>query len=143
MKNRELVRKLANEFSKRIRLELTAEQVESVNDLDREKTDGCCSTHDFIDANIVMHEAFLEAINPTVFELDNDIHLTLWGEAWCEAKAHEFHKIEADKCECGETCDDGEGWNGKCGSCADKEAEADDQQADDLAWLADQGEVSA
>lgn len=28
--------------------------------------------------------------------------------------------LESEHCECGQTLDDGEGWDGKCGSCADR-----------------------
>lgn len=34
--------------------------------------------------------------------------------------------LDANCTECGEPCDDGEGWDGLCGNCADK-AEGDDE----------------
>lgn len=34
------------------------------------------------------------------------------------------------KCSCGESLNDGEGWDGKCGTCADREEEDDDDDDD-------------
>jgi hypothetical protein len=31
------------------------------------------------------------------------------------------HEDDCDRCKCGAPTDDGEGWDGKCGNCADRE----------------------
>lgn len=42
---------------------------------------GCCATHDFMDANMVMLEAF-EALAGREMDLESDADTALWNAAW-------------------------------------------------------------
>ena len=51
--------------------------------LKRNKTidPGCCATHDFMDANMVMLEAF-EALAKRDMDFESDADTALWNTAW-------------------------------------------------------------
>lgn len=71
------------------------------------------------------------------FEVDNNIvsegednGAYVMGWRWASFSGTEFDKEADDKCrKCGEPNDDGEGWNGLCGNCADIEAEKDGENS--------------
>ena len=85
---------LANIFSSLLHEYLTTEQITQVN-IDNLKEDGeplICHSHDYIDANEVMAEAW-RSIFGFEIDLQNNEMCSLWGEAWSAAKAAEFHLI--------------------------------------------------
>ena len=49
-----------------------------------------CATHDFIDANMVMHSAYERVMNKEA-DLKDDADLELWNKAWEAAKANNFY----------------------------------------------------
>lgn len=62
-------------------------------------------------------------------------HCTLYSTACVYDGEHRF-----DKCRtCGDPADDGEGWDGECGNCADRTYRR--EVGDD--WMTDQSEVDA
>jgi hypothetical protein len=82
---------LAREFSDALRALLTPAEMREVISRNLEETHpSICHTHDFCDANVLMHEVFLShGMNP-VDEGGMDKWGHLWTEAWNLAKAHEF-----------------------------------------------------
>jgi hypothetical protein len=47
---------------------------------------GCCASHDFCDANMVMAAAFEKAVGRE-FDFDNPADTDLWNAAWDRARA--------------------------------------------------------
>lgn len=82
---------LANAFIKVVEYNLTAPQIEQVVKLNKTfDYISCCATHDFCDANELMAEAFKTVVG-TEIDLQNDVHLDLWNNAWNIAKQAEFN----------------------------------------------------
>jgi hypothetical protein len=50
---------------------------------------GACATHDFCDANLLMHEAFVATMGREP-DSASDADAELWGAAWYAAKASRF-----------------------------------------------------
>lgn len=88
---------LAMLFSKLLRKELTEEQMEVV---ENNNDHTCCASHDFIDANEVMNEAFEKVMGREFIffddALDNmeahnsDAHM--WNTAWENASINQYYK---------------------------------------------------
>jgi hypothetical protein len=79
------VYELARRFSLRIQAALTPEQLATVNELNAaEERDGCCHSHDSIDANELMLAAWLELAPGTdLQEITHDERNAYrWGLAW-------------------------------------------------------------
>jgi hypothetical protein len=79
---------LAAAFSRRLREEIPA-NIDEVIPRNRAEADpNVCHSHDFCDANIVMHDACMalgyDALHPAA---END---TLWNDAWDIAKRNNF-----------------------------------------------------
>lgn len=93
MENKE---KIAREFSKLLRQELSDEDMETVNYRnEHEYDDSCCATHDFCDANMVMDQAFKSVMgySPLGLALDSAARMEameLWNAAWDVAKERKF-----------------------------------------------------
>jgi hypothetical protein len=87
----ENVNKLAKAFAAEIRKDLTAAELKKV--IARNKTDeykGLCATHDFIDSNESMIQAFAESFNRDIqFNSDSDTELI--NRAWDIAKDNDFN----------------------------------------------------
>lgn len=88
------VETLAGKFSQSLHLLLTSEQMSEVRARNAaESHPGICHTHDFCDANVVLHEVFLSyGINPAD-RGGMDKWGPLWDAAWNLAKAREFHVL--------------------------------------------------
>ena len=87
-----LVRRLALEFIDQIRSFLTPEEIaEVVERNSRQRNPHVCHTHDFIDANELMQDAFQEVF-PGVpwYERTDRPGDGLWEDAWDLAKAMQF-----------------------------------------------------
>ena len=83
------IESLARAFSANLRRDLTAEQMAEVNRLNATADAGICHSHDFLDANVTMEEAWI-AIFDRVPDIQSDADCALWGEAWDLAKANRF-----------------------------------------------------
>ena len=72
---------LALRFVATVRSNVTDEDFAEI--LKRNKTypPGCCATHDFMDANMLMLEAF-EALAKRDMDFESDADTALWSAAW-------------------------------------------------------------
>lgn len=90
--------KLAREFAKLMRRDLTAAQMKKANALNAKDSKDVCHTHDFIDANMTMAEAFERVVghSPEVHQEDeaSRADVALWNSAWDIAKAARFFVID-------------------------------------------------
>ena len=85
---------LASEFSQSLCLLLTSEQMNEIRVRNvAESHPGICHTHDFCDANVVLHEIFLSHGIDPADEGGVDKWGPLWNAAWNLAKASEFHVL--------------------------------------------------
>ncbi len=76
---------IAKTFVALLALAVTASDFNEIAKRNKEEADkGVCHSHDFIDANEVMAEAFDVCNQP--FDLNNQLDVTLWSGAWDEAK---------------------------------------------------------
>lgn len=77
---------VANAFVRIIRSWVTLEDFEEIRRRNAIYSSGVCATHDFVDANMAMAEAFEEVVGraPEVFDGDiNQQHdIRIWNEAW-------------------------------------------------------------
>jgi hypothetical protein len=85
---------LAQAFSRGLRECLTGEQMGLVLERNRRPDmRGCCASHDFCDANMVMLAAYSDLMDLTEAEIDGlelDGVMDLFNAAWDAAKAAEF-----------------------------------------------------
>ncbi len=91
-----VVSRLANTFSSLLVNELGAEV--TVQIVERNEADGdlaVCHSHDFLDANEVMAEAWMEIFK---FEIDprEECQIRMWGAAWQIARANHFHLVQEE-----------------------------------------------
>ena len=71
-------------------LEMRRRNVEHVND-------GICASHDFCDANMAMHQAFMDCGQPDPAENpQDDAVLTLWGDAWQWAQVNRLTQHDGE-----------------------------------------------
>lgn len=90
-------RDLAKEFSRLLRQELTREEIV---ELIRRNIDyrlqgfkGMCASHEFLDANMTMHEAFENVFKFSPFENSMDCGtVELWNSSWRMAVNHELNE---------------------------------------------------
>lgn len=81
---------LSSEFSKLLTTELSTEQLQDVVRLNNtELYADCCASHNFLDANEVMSEAFVSLFGRQI-DLQNPKELTVWNEAWDLSKKSNF-----------------------------------------------------
>lgn len=82
---------LAKVFSEKIQEWVSAEQFEEIKKRNRTYEKGTCASHDFLDANMAMAEAFEEVCGRGVQIYDGDAlqeqDTALWNLAWDIAKA--------------------------------------------------------
>jgi len=95
---------LARTFARIVRETLTPDELDTVNA--RNATPeyvGCCATHDFADANMLMRAAWCElcgwdedrASVDEVTDSPNDWALACWNAAWEMARAAGFYRLSA------------------------------------------------
>lgn len=82
---------LAREFARLFREAVTPEQLQECIKLNRREGDAMiCHSHDYLDANMTMDEAFTRVVgkecNP-----DDTVDALLWGTAWTLAKKNDFY----------------------------------------------------
>lgn len=79
-------RALAVEFVERLRNCLTVDEIELIRrrNATPEYSDAC-ATHDFIDANMVMNDAFEKIVGREI-DAENGFECVFWNEAWDIAK---------------------------------------------------------
>jgi hypothetical protein len=86
---------LARAFGAEIQAALTRREFREM--IDRNKSshtdDGICASHDFVDANMYMLDAFKKTFGrePAILtDADDEIDAKLWNDAWAIAKAADF-----------------------------------------------------
>lgn len=83
--------KVARKFAELMKAEIGIGKLKLVNEQDEDNTSNTCATHDFCDANMVMHEAMLHVTNIDASdEGTTDETRELWNEAWDHAKRNRF-----------------------------------------------------
>lgn len=81
---------IANEFSRLLQLHLTDIQMAEVIKKNRTiEYANCCATHDYLDANMIMAEAFKNIIHAEP-DMQNNKDNALWNSAWDLAKNYDF-----------------------------------------------------
>lgn len=81
--------KVSRTFSMLIKGSMTADELKEVirrNDADTDPA--CCHSHDFVDANMLMDEAF--KANNINLDINSDDHICIWSDAWLIAKENDF-----------------------------------------------------
>lgn len=82
---------LAFEFSRLLRLHTTGEAMMLVVERNREESNpSICHSHDFVDANQVMLEAWTNLGGLEFHPFENEEAVRTWGKAWEIAKQTEF-----------------------------------------------------
>lgn len=86
---------LAMEFCDELRATLTSEQMENVVSLNAAEGDpNVCHSHDFCDANMVLHEVFLRHGMDAADEGGIDRWGDLWNQTWSLAKSRGFRMFK-------------------------------------------------
>ena len=81
------VKLLSDAFVARLKCGLDATDFRKMKELNKNETDQrICHSHDFIDANIVMLNAFEECFPQTRFDFEDESHLAVVNSAWRLAK---------------------------------------------------------
>lgn len=98
----ELVQKVANAFSSVLRARMSPLDISLANA--RNEGDalkgqvGACHTHDFVDANEAMAEAFVLAkVVVTTEQAAHSAYADLWNDAWSLARENKFVKVDQPK----------------------------------------------
>lgn len=82
---------LAQEFSVALKTELPVGEMQEIVRRNREESDPrICHSHDFCDANVVLHEVFMKYGMDVADEGGVEKWGALWNETWSKAKAAEF-----------------------------------------------------
>ena len=79
---------LAKAFSTLLKSILTQDELQEVIILNKDN-DGCCHTHDYVDANMVMFEAFRSVYGHDMC-MSNSTHYELFNIGWHIAKESNF-----------------------------------------------------
>lgn len=96
--SKKTIEKLAKEFAAIIRRDLDSDELSEVLDRNKENPDNC-ATHDFLDANMSMDEAFKNVLGRGFIFFDdekpeteqqNEEDTYAWNEAWSLAKKNQF-----------------------------------------------------
>lgn len=79
---------LAGRFAAEMKSELTAAELRQVRERNASGDyAGACATHDFCDANMMMHSAFVAVVGVDPHDDGmSEEHCELWNEAWNIAK---------------------------------------------------------
>lgn len=88
----ELVEPLAERFSELMRRDLEPVEFALVVEMNAANCHDpqVCHSHDFIDANMTMEEAFLDVTGLPGVDVSSDEHTALWSRAWDVAKRSGF-----------------------------------------------------
>jgi hypothetical protein len=82
---------LAREFSQSLKSALSSEEMkELVQKNHAETTQGICHSHDYCDANMVLHEVFMKHGMDIADEGGRERWGEMWDAAWSLAKSNEF-----------------------------------------------------
>jgi hypothetical protein len=93
--NQPSVDALAVEFCDAMRDALTPEQMRQVVERNLAETDpGVCHSHDFCDANMVLHEVFMQHGMDLAKEDTPAAWVDLWNRTWNLAKARGFRMLK-------------------------------------------------
>lgn len=85
------VASLAREFSNSLKKKLSKEELKELVLRNRtETTPGICHSHDFCDANMLLHEVFLKHGMDIADEGGRERWGEMWDAAWNLAKSKEF-----------------------------------------------------
>lgn len=86
---------VAREFSARVLKYIGADNMREVIRLNAtaDYAGNVCASHDFCDANVFMARAF-RAVTGKAINLQDQNHLTLWGNAWSVAKENKFFTVK-------------------------------------------------
>jgi hypothetical protein len=76
-----LAQRLAFEFASVLYAWLGDDKYQEVLVRNRSIPANCCASHDFCDANMAMHEAFINLFGREP-DLESEAHLSLWNRAW-------------------------------------------------------------
>jgi hypothetical protein len=82
---------LSDAFVTLVRGALTPEQWDEMRRRNATALAGTCSSHDFIDANILMHEAFIAVVGHDPIPDEGEVadaDIDLWNAAWSLAHLH-------------------------------------------------------
>lgn len=90
--------RLARAFGEQVQETLTVSQFRQVIDGNKAEPEnsGICHSHDFCDANVSMHDAFVATFGrnpldtPSADNIMSDADEKLWNDAWAIAKAADF-----------------------------------------------------
>lgn len=82
---------LAREFSERLKQTLSPEELNELVLRNRiEKTPNICHSHDFCDANILLHDVFIRHGMDIADEGGRELWGEMWDNTWNLAKSKEF-----------------------------------------------------
>jgi hypothetical protein len=81
----ELSEKLARKFIALLRQEVGTEGLAEIARINRDPPRSVCASHDFLDANMVMQEAFEDVVGRSP-DSDSEEDAKLWTDAWAQAK---------------------------------------------------------
>ena len=93
------VLKLARAFGQEVQEAFSAREFREICDRNKSGApyddDMCCATHEFCDANMLMHAAFVKTFDRDPLDGPDSSGMTqadtdLWNAAWAVAKAAEF-----------------------------------------------------
>ena len=82
-------KELAEKFAEMLRSEVGDYNIALINHLNKKYDDNSCASHEILDANVVMSEAF-ESCFRCEMNLQNPEHIDLINDAWTIAKASDF-----------------------------------------------------
>ena len=86
----ELAVDIARQFSGRIQTAISADQFKTVVELNLQETNqDVCHSHDFVDADVIMLEAFASVLDEC--DLQNEDDLELLNVAWTIAREANFY----------------------------------------------------
>lgn len=88
MADEKLVIAVSDAFSRIVRRELE-EVLDQIVEANRGSDEGICCTQDHSDANMIMADAFEEAVGRE-FDFDRAEDYDVWNEAWARSKRLEF-----------------------------------------------------
>jgi hypothetical protein len=85
---------LAQRFAEDLRANLTTAEFAEMQRRNAEYGPGICASHDFLDANILMHDAFTAVVGRE-HDMDSDADNAIWNAAWEIAKPRYLTKADA------------------------------------------------
>lgn len=83
------IRRLSETFSRIVRDELAEDLTEIVRRNRLTEYEHSCATHDYCDANMLMHDAFVE-VQGHDLDASSAMDTHLWNDAWLRSAQREF-----------------------------------------------------